>query len=860
MFNFNLRKTNIYQVVLWERNPFLKFAKVEKKLFWRLFIIVFILFLYGFTPLPGNFSNDINQKLLGLSLVFLALTIISGFGEYFLDSRKRKSELKIKLEDAALKPGEYNLAQFLSFETARAVFNSLKFAKSTRSAPLRVDSSILFHFVLKDNTNLNFIFIRALLDLNKIKEILKENLKLVKKQVNQKDVKEFFTDSFKKVILESLSIAEKKGHQKIELLDLIPALAEHDSIFKKTLIKHNLKTDDIKSISSWLEKLEKKKYQKSKFWEWKNLLKKGSVAKEWATGYTITLDRFSIDLSEVARTHGFPEIIGHHEEIEEIERTLSKIEDNNALIIGESGSGRKSIVQALAERSILGESLPDVNYKRVVQLDMATLLSRTESRKNTETTLEIIFNEVITSGNVILVIDEFHNFVGGADRLGIVDISGVLSSYLKSPRFQFIGITTYAGLHKYIEQHPSILSFFEKVEVSEISHQDVLSILEDLALKFEARYKKFISYQALRDIIFYSDKYLQDVSFPEKATELLDEAMIYIVQRNEKLLLPKHIAKIISDKTDIPVGEVEAKEKEMLLNLENLIHERIINQEEAVKEISEALRRARAEISIRKGPMGSFLFLGPTGVGKTETAKALAEIYFGSEDKMIRLDMSEFQNTEDIPRLISSPGQEGLLTTRVREDPFSLILLDEIEKTHPNILNLFLQVLDEGHITDGLGRKIDFRNTIIISTSNAGYLVILDALKRNKKMAEIKEELLDYLFQERIYRPEFINRFDAMVVFKSLTKDNLFDIAELLLKKVKKNLAKKSIEFLITKELKEKIVELGYNPKFGAREMKRVIQDKVGNALAKALLANQVQRGDKIEVNPEDFSLRINPY
>ena len=296
-----------------------------------------------------------------------------------------------------------------------------------------------------------------------------------------------------------------------------------------------------------------------------------------------------------------------------------------------------------------------------------------------------------------------------------------------------------------------------------------------------------------------------------------------------------------------------------MLNLEGLIHKRIINQDTAVKEVAEALRRARADISIKKGPMGAFLFLGPTGVGKTETAKSLTEVYFGSEKKMIRLDMSEFQEISDIARLIGSVDKEGLLTTKVIEDPFSLVLLDEIEKAHPNILNLFLQVVDEGHLTDGLGRKVSFKNTIIIATSNAGYLVILDALREGKKMEDIREDLINYLFKEKIFRPEFINRFDAVVLFKALSKENLLAISELLLNKLKKNLAKKDIEFIITDGLKKKIVELSYDPKFGARQMNRVIQDKIGNVFAKALLSNEIKRGDKVELEAEDFKLIINP-
>jgi ATP-dependent Clp protease ATP-binding subunit ClpC len=384
-------------------------------------------------------------------------------------------------------------------------------------------------------------------------------------------------------------------------------------------------------------------------------------------------------------------------------------------------------------------------------------------------------------------------------------------------------------------------------------------ILRERTLKLEKKYKIITCWQALREIISLTAKYMANLPFPEKAMDLLDEAMVYCSQRKIKVILPEHIAKIVTEKTQIPVGEIETKEREILLNLEKFIHQRIINQEEAVKEICAAMRRARAGIAIRKGPIGSFLFLGPTGVGKTETSKALAEIYFGSENKMIRIDMSEFQTLADIPRLIGSSGEKGLLTTAVRETPFSLVLLDEFEKAHSDILNLFLQVLDEGWITDGLGRKVDFKNTIIIATSNAGYQVILDALREKIDWQKVKEKILNFCFEKGIFRPELINRFDAVVVFKPLTKENLLAISELLLKKLQKNLKEKEIEFVITQPLKEKIVELGYDPTFGARNIQRVIQDKVGNLLAQALLNSQLKKGDRVEVDPQKFELIINP-
>ena len=839
MVNFNLEKTAIFRAVKLSRHPVFRFARPLKKLFLVLFIFSFLVFLYRF--LSDAFENEIQKLSFGFSIIFLVFSLINWLIESFLKSKLKQPNLEIKIEQALSNPEKYNLAEFLSFEVAKAVWKS------------KNSSSKLFYYLLSDNPKeMNFIFNRALLNVNDIKKILKSHFKI-------SPVVEGMPPDLKETILESLKIAQKRAHQRIELGDILTALAKHDLIFRKILIEANLKVEDIEDLTQWLERLKEKIEERKRFWQWKNLIKRGSLAKEWTAGYTITLDRFSIDLSEVVKKQGFPEVIGHQKEIEAMERILARREINNVLIVGEPGSGRKSMVEALAIKSDLGESLPEVNYKRVVQLNLPYLLAQVENLDEAEIILDTIFRETISAGNIILVIDEFHNFIGGITRPGTIDISGVISPYLALPQFQIIAITTFEGLHKNIEQNPSILALFEKVEVSEISERETLMLLENLALNLEVKYKKLVSHPALRDIIDYCSKYIPVIPFPEKALDLLDEAMVYLAQTKDKVLLPEHIAKIVSEKTKIPVGEIEIKEREILLNLENLIHQRIINQEEAVKEVSAALRRARAQVTVRKGPMGTFLFLGPTGVGKTETSKALAEIYFGSEERMIRLDMSEFQNVSDIPRLLGSAQEPGFLTTQVRENPFSLLLLDEIEKAHPNILNLFLQVLDEGHLTDGLGRKVDFKNTIIIATSNAGYQIILEATKENKEWVGVKEKLLDYLFKKAIFRPEFINRFDAVVIFKPLTKENLLEITQLLLEKLKKNLAQKDIDFVITPELKEKITELGYDPIFGARQMRRVIQDKIENVLAQAILAGQLKRGNRVQIDPEEFKLKINP-
>jgi ATP-dependent Clp protease ATP-binding subunit ClpC len=853
MFYFNLKETAIYKAVKWEKCPLFGFAKPLKKLLSLLFLVVFPLFLYGF--LPENFSLSLNRKLLGFSLLSLVFAVIFWSFELFLESKLKKPKLKTKLEEIILKPGGRNLAEFLSFDAAKGVKRALKFCQH-KGQP-EINSSALFYFLLPDSPKLNFVFSRLLLDLREIRETLKTGL--AAKSLPSFAKEAGYSVDFQNVILESLKVAQRKEHQRIELGDLIAALAKYEPFFKKILVEFKLKIKDIENLTWWLEDLEERLTQRKRFWEYENLMKKGTLAKEWTAGYTITLDNFSIDLTELIRKN-LPQTIGHQQEIKAVERILSREEINNVLLVGETGTGRKSIIRAICKNSLLGKSLPRVNYRRVVQLDIPQLLAQLPSLEAVEKTLDRIFQEAILSGNVILVIDEFHNFIGQIVRPGVIDISGILSPYLRLPNFQIMAITNFDGLHRYIEQNPSVLALFEKVEVSEISARETLILLENLTLNLERKYKRFISYPALSEIISLTERYMPALPFPEKAMELLEELIIYVAQETkDKIVLPSHVAKIITQKTQIPVGEIELKERQILLNLEKLIHQKIINQEEAVKEVSTAMRRARAEVSIRKGPMGCFLFLGPTGVGKTESSKALAEIYFGSEDKMIRLDMSEFQSISDIPRLLGSPGQEGLLTTPVRENPFSLILLDEIEKAHPNILNLFLQVLDEGHLTDGQGRKVIFRDSIIIATSNAGYKVILEALKKKTEWSGVKQKLLDFLFQEGTFRPEFINRFDAVVVFKPLSKENLLDIAELLLQKLKANLFSKGIEIIITEPLKEKIAELGYSPVFGAREMRRVIQDKVENPLASGLLSGQLKRGNRVEIDPKDFKLKINP-
>ncbi|MBU3934534.1 ATP-dependent Clp protease ATP-binding subunit [Patescibacteria group bacterium] len=841
--NFNLKETAIFQALQWDRLLFLRFANFFKNTF--LVLLIFSLFFVGLSFLGVLYIITA----LRISFFFLMLFVVFWEVSLFFNTKIKNPKLSASPDEVIADFQKYNLAEFLNFESAKIVSNAVKFCKRRKVS--EVSAMALLTSALKESEQIKYIFLRLGLNVDNVRQNLKNHLeKLEKNNLSGHE----FSEDFELALIEAIKMAQKSNRQRVEARDILVGVSKAE-FFKDILIEANLKIEDFENITLWFDYLQKKIEEKKEFWSYENLAAYGSLGKDWATGYTVTLDQYSIDWRRMVRQWLFKAIIGHEKEIEQIQAALSKPDANNVLLIGEPGTGRESIIEGLARRIYLGKGLPEINHYRVVELDMVSFLSRTTNPEEVESILDRIFQEVVAAGNIILVIKEFHNYIGlEVQQPGAIDISGIIGKYLNFPQFKLIGVTTYSGLHTRIEK-TSISEMFTKIEVSEVSEAETIRILQNLAIELERKYKIFITYPAIRELVSLANRYIPNAPFPKKAIDLLRDTAVYIARSvKEKIVLPEHVAKIVSTKTEIPVGKVEFQEKETLLNLEKLIHQRIVNQEEAVKEISVAMRRARAGIASKKRPMGNFLFLGPTGVGKTETSKALADIYFGGEQKMIRLDMSEFQAISDIPRLIGKTGEEGLLTTPIRENPFSLLLMDEIEKAHPNILNLFLQVFDEGHITDGQGRKVMFTNVIIICTSNAGANMIWAAVKKNKPID--KENLLGKLFGKGIFKPEFINRFDAAVIFKPLSRENLLDISQLMLNSLKKNLKEKDIELIITDSLKEKIVELSYKPAFGAREMRRVIQDNVENSIAQALLSDQIKKGDSFEISADDFSIK----
>ena len=831
----------MYQAVKWGENPVLGNGPIWLTLFLLASIILFLFFSYG--VVQGAIAYQTLNRILGAGVICFLLGLLAGEWGLYIETKVKKPSQKLDIASLLAKPNDYNPAEFLDYQAMQVL------AKTRQKQP-SPSLAILISLLTSGLETIDFVIFRAGLNLKQWLEFLK---KASVQQTGQSSSEPTLTD----IILAAGAIAQRRKRQTIGAGDLLAAVSSLNKTWEAFLVENQIKPSDLEHLVNWIERIQNQRAEQRQYWTLEALKRRGSWARDWSSSYTITLDRYSIDWVIRASRAGFRKIVGHQQELKEIERILSKSECNNVLLVGEPGAGRKTMVEALAEKAFLAESGPTINYKRVLQFDISRLTASLTSFEQAEAALDQCFAEAVRAGNIILVIDELHNFISSENKAGVINIAAILMRYLPLQGFKLVAVTSYLGLHQVIEKNPGLLSQFEKVEVQEISAEETLIILENFYVPFfENKLKGIIEYKALQAIAQLSNKYIASLPLPDKAIRLLDETVSYVIGHTKnKSLQEKHVRKVLSDKIQVPLEELEEKEKTKLLNMENLLKNRVIGQEQALEEVSSALRRARAEVQTRKGPIGSFLFLGPTGVGKTETAKALASLYFGSEQKMIRLDMSEFQNPQDIARLLGEGNSEGALTMPVRENPFSLVLLDELEKAHPNVLNLFLQVLDEGFVTDSFGRKVDFSNTIIIATSNAAAEMIRQAVGQSQDWSALKEKLMDYILQKQIFRPEFINRFDGVVAFRPLSQANLLDISQLLLKKISDNLKDKGITFETTKELKERIVQLSYNPSFGAREMRRVIQNKIENSLASGLLGGMIRRGDTIQISPDNFEI-----
>ncbi|WP_203247850.1 ATP-dependent Clp protease ATP-binding subunit [Sporosarcina beigongshangi] len=644
---------------------------------------------------------------------------------------------------------------------------------------------------------------------------------------------------------------------------------------------------------------------------------------------TPTLDSLARDLTEIAREGTLDPVIGRSTEITRVIEVLARRTKNNPVLIGEPGVGKTAIAEGLAQQVVNNEVPEILRDKRVMTLDMGTVVAGTKYRGEFEDRMKKVMEEIRQAGNIILFIDELHTLIGAGGAEGAIDASNILKPSLARGELQCIGATTLDEYRKYIEKDAALERRFQPIQVDEPTVDETIQIIYGLRDRYEAHHRVKITDAAVEAAAKMSDRYISDRFLPDKAIDLIDEAgskvrlRSYTTPPNLKELELKleairseknaavqsqefekaasfrdkeqkmkeelettktawkekqgqtesevtvnEIAEVVAMWTGIPVSKIAETETAKLLNMEEVLHERVIGQAEAVTAISRAIRRARAGLKDPKRPIGSFIFLGPTGVGKTELARALAEVMFGDEDAMIRVDMSEYMEKHSTSRLVGSPpgyvgyDEGGQLTEKVRRKPYSVVLLDEIEKAHPDVFNILLQVLEDGRLTDSKGRTVDFRNTVVIMTSNVG----AQALKKNRYVGfnlqepgrdyeGMKETMLGEL--KKAFRPEFLNRVDEMIVFHSLEKEHLREIVTLMSNELTKRLGEQDIELVLTDEAKLKIVDAGYDPEYGARPLRRALQKHVEDRLSEELLKGTVLTGGKVLVDVEDGEFTV---
>ncbi len=637
-------------------------------------------------------------------------------------------------------------------------------------------------------------------------------------------------------------------------------------------------------------------------------------------GVTQTLNQYSRDLTQLAKDGRLDPVIGRETEILRVVQILSRRTKNNPCLIGEPGVGKTAIAEGLALRIVNGDVPDTVKNKRVVTLDLAGMVAGSKYRGEFEERIKRVIREVIDAGNIYLFLDEIHTLIGAGGAEGAIDASNILKPSLSRGEIQLIGATTVAEYRKYIEKDAALERRFQPVMVEEPTESEAVEILEGIAYKYAEHHQVTITHEALEAAVKLSDRYINDRNLPDKAIDLIDEASAAIRLKNMHLpdtfkemteqikrfdlqiersirmeaytqaaelrqkqdeLIKKYdkayiryektqteknlvvtendIAEVVANWTKIPVKKLTQKESERLLKLESILHKRVIGQEEAVTAVAQTMKRGRVGLQDPNRPIGSFLFLGPTGVGKTELSKALAEAMFGSENALIRVDMSEYMESHSVSKMVGSPPgyvgfeEGGQLSEKVRRNPYSVVLFDEIEKAHPDVFNILLQVLDDGHITDSKGRKVSFKNTILIMTSNAGAKRIVDP--KSLGFATVKDEKADYnkmksnVMEEvkRLFKPEFINRIDEIMVFHPLTEQDMKQIITLLSKNLcERCKAQLDIDLTLTGTLKEYLVKKHSDPKMGARPLKRAIQNVVENELATAILEGRVKAGDAV--------------
>ena len=505
---------------------------------------------------------------------------------------------------------------------------------------------------------------------------------------------------------------------------------------------------------------------------------------------------------------------------------------------------------------IEGTIFPELEHKAIWQLYPESVVASGKTKGAVEELMLGVLNEAVRAGNIILAIDNFPEFTNSLSALG-VDAIEIFAPFLESPAIHVIALAEPLSFRRVLEVNTGLMRFFQKIEITEPEEEELIDILEDLVWKMESERgnRVLITFPSIEEVARGATQYLVTGAMPKRGVDLMEEACDDAVRTGQYLITPQLVQELIERKTKIPLGTVTPEERDKLLHLEDFLHKRVVGQDEAIAAVANAVRRARSEIRNPKRPIGTFLFLGPTGVGKTETAKALAESYFGNEDAMVRFDMSEYQTEDALTRFVGSAerNEPGVLTSKMRQTPYCLLLLDEFEKASFEIKNLFLQILDEGFFSDYSGERINMRNVIMIATSNAGASMIWELVKNGGDPSILHDQLIDHVQREKILSPELLNRFDAIVVYKPLGKDSLHTIASMMLQKLAGRLKEQNITFHITDDLVNAVAEGGYDPEFGARPMQRFIQNRIEKIISDKILKGEIGPGSTVTLSGKDL-------
>ncbi len=812
-----------------------------------------VIWWYTQLPAPVASFNDLlfwRHKSIWVLIFWLSLAVdmlvIYRHRRRFYDAQKiSKFKPGAELADwpAIAKAGKINAAAALDEELTAVLEKTYLLASRLKHA--QITSLHLFYNLLTVSGQVAGLFVRMNVDGAKLLDKIGHQLTTIQPQAGAP----LLSTEVKQVLAAAYADAYRQNQNQIKPADVLLPLWRADKLLAEIFYDLAIDEDKLTNTVAWARINDRLLHNYQLYKKMARFKPGSNMDRAYTAVATPFLDQFSFDLTYGAKFGRLDVCVGRDKEIGQVFERLDSGQ-RGVILVGPAGVGKNEIAEGIAQLMVTEEVPAMLKDKRLLELDLARLLGGAAPAEAQDRMLAAI-SETARAGNIILYMQNIENATGlSAGSEESLDLSEILASAITRQGVYVLATCTPEHYTRSLEGGP-LGQAMSKIEISEPDDNAAIQMIESKIAWLENKFKIYYTYDALAQAVKLSGRYIHDQYLPEKAIGVLEKAGVATARAKgeQALVVGDDVAGVISESTHVPVARVSEAESQLLLNLEDKIHERLVDQEEAVKVVAASLRRARAELREGKRPIANFLFLGPTGVGKTELAKTIAAVYFGDADYMIRLDMSEYQLAESVDKMIGAPdGTLGYLTEKVRQAPFSLVLLDEIEKAHPDILNLFLQVMDDGRLTDGQGRTIDFTNSIIIATSNIGAVYIQEQVRAGTDLEKIRVELVDKYLVEKM-RPELINRFDGVIVFKPLTPGDVKAITRLMLKQTAALLAGKGMGLDISDAGLQVLAAAGWEPEFGARPLRRLLQDKIDNVIANKLLAGELKRRDTVVID-----------